>query len=109
MPTLLLVDELDLMCTSRKQKVLYHLMDWPSLPHSKVVVLGVANTMDLPGEGAAEQDLQQDGEGRVVGVRVSQQAPPYYILYHLHCLHRWCVTCMPSPLSMSPWYRCNVL
>ncbi len=43
----LLVDELDYMVT-RKQSVLYNLFDWPSKRYSRLVVVGIANTMDLP-------------------------------------------------------------
>ncbi|XP_045114139.1 origin recognition complex subunit 1-like isoform X2 [Portunus trituberculatus] len=46
-PTLLLVDELDMLWT-RKQDVMYNLFDWPSRPGSKLVVVAIANTMDLP-------------------------------------------------------------
>ena len=42
-----LVDELDYMVT-RKQKVLYNLFNWPTYPHSRLVVVGIANTMNLP-------------------------------------------------------------
>lgn len=45
--TVLLVDEIDFLAT-RKQEVLYNLFEWPSLPNSKLLVLGIANTMDLP-------------------------------------------------------------
>ncbi|XP_033739227.1 uncharacterized protein LOC117326577 [Pecten maximus] len=44
---LLLADELDLLWT-RKQDVMYNIFDWPSHPHARLVVLAVANTMDLP-------------------------------------------------------------
>ncbi|XP_064605733.1 origin recognition complex subunit 1-like [Liolophura sinensis] len=43
----LLVDELDLLWT-RKQDVMYNIFDWPTKPQAKLVVLAVANTMDLP-------------------------------------------------------------
>ncbi|XP_065185349.1 origin recognition complex subunit 1-like isoform X2 [Sycon ciliatum] len=46
-PIVLLVDELDLLLT-RKQTVLYQLFDWPSKPGCPLVVLAIANTMDLP-------------------------------------------------------------
>ncbi|XP_042212573.1 origin recognition complex subunit 1-like [Homarus americanus] len=46
-PTLLLVDELDLLWT-RKQDVMYNLFDWPCRPGSKLIVVTIANTMDLP-------------------------------------------------------------
>ena len=47
LPTVLLADELDLLWT-RKQTVLYNLFDWPTKQHAKLIVLAVANTMDLP-------------------------------------------------------------
>ena len=47
LPTVLLADELDLLWT-RKQTVLYNLFDWPTRQHAKLIVLAVANTMDLP-------------------------------------------------------------
>ncbi|CAC5419585.1 ORC1 [Mytilus coruscus] len=43
----MLADELDLLWT-RKQDVMYNLFDWPSQRHARLVVLAVANTMDLP-------------------------------------------------------------
>lgn len=46
-PVVLLVDELDLLWT-RKQQVLYNLFDWPTKPKSRLIVLTIANTMDLP-------------------------------------------------------------
>uniref|UniRef100_A0A6A7FZV5 Origin recognition complex subunit 1 n=1 Tax=Hirondellea gigas TaxID=1518452 RepID=A0A6A7FZV5_9CRUS len=46
-PTLLLVDELDLLWT-RKQEILYNLFEWPCLPSSQLIVVAIANTMDLP-------------------------------------------------------------
>lgn len=46
-PVVLLVDELDLLWT-RKQQVMYNLFEWPSRPGSRLVVLTIANTMDLP-------------------------------------------------------------
>ncbi|XP_039590686.1 origin recognition complex subunit 1 isoform X2 [Polypterus senegalus] len=45
--TVLLVDELDLLWT-RKQNVMYNLFDWPTRKTAKLVVLAIANTMDLP-------------------------------------------------------------
>ncbi|RMX40148.1 hypothetical protein pdam_00002268 [Pocillopora damicornis] len=46
-PVVLLVDELDLLWT-RKQNVLYNLFEWPTRRHSRLIVLAIANTMDLP-------------------------------------------------------------
>ena len=39
--------QLDLLWT-RKQNVMYNLFDWPTRRHGRLVVLTIANTMDLP-------------------------------------------------------------
>lgn len=41
------MDELDQLMTT-KQDVVYNFFNWPTLIGSKLVVLAVANTMDLP-------------------------------------------------------------
>ncbi|XP_059173526.1 origin recognition complex subunit 1-like isoform X2 [Physella acuta] len=46
-PVVLLVDELDLLWT-KKQDVMYNIFDWPTKERVKLIVLAVANTMDLP-------------------------------------------------------------
>lgn len=45
--SVVLMDELDLLVT-KKQTVMYNFFDWPSRPHSKLIVVAIANTMDLP-------------------------------------------------------------
>jgi len=42
-----LVDELDHLVT-RRQSVLYNLFEWPTRPNAGLVIVGIANTMDLP-------------------------------------------------------------
>jgi Cdc6-like AAA superfamily ATPase len=44
---ILVVDELDLLVTSTQQ-LLYNLFDWPTHRAARLVVLGIANTLDLP-------------------------------------------------------------
>lgn len=44
---ILLVDELDMLCNKR-QDVVYNLLNWPTLGPAKLVVVTIANTMDLP-------------------------------------------------------------
>jgi origin recognition complex subunit 1 len=46
-PCVVLMDELDQLVT-RNQSVMYNFFNWPSLQHSRLIVLAVANTMDLP-------------------------------------------------------------
>jgi origin recognition complex subunit 1 len=38
-PLVVLVDELDLLVT-RNQSLLYNIFDWPTLPHSRLIVIG---------------------------------------------------------------------
>lgn len=45
--TILLVDELDIIC-NRKQDVVYNLFDWTTRKGSCLVAITIANTMDLP-------------------------------------------------------------
>lgn len=46
-PCVVLMDELDQLVT-KNQAVMYNFFNWPSLRHSRLIVLAVANTMDLP-------------------------------------------------------------
>ncbi|KAI8455459.1 origin recognition complex subunit 1 [Phakopsora pachyrhizi] len=43
----LLVDELDQLVT-KKQEVIYNFFNWPNQPHSRLIVIAIANKMDLP-------------------------------------------------------------
>lgn len=45
--SVVLMDELDLLVT-KKQTVMYNFFEWPNRPNSKLVVVAIANTMDLP-------------------------------------------------------------
>jgi hypothetical protein len=45
--SVVLMDELDQLMTA-KQDVVYNFFNWPTLTGAKLVVLAVANTMDLP-------------------------------------------------------------
>lgn len=46
-PCIVLMDELDQLVT-KNQGVMYNFFNWPGLRHSRLIVLAVANTMDLP-------------------------------------------------------------
>ncbi|KRT86686.1 AAA protein [Oryctes borbonicus] len=46
-PIIVLVDELDILCTKR-QDVVYNLLDWPTRVSVQLIVITIANTMDLP-------------------------------------------------------------
>ncbi|CAG9860215.1 unnamed protein product [Phyllotreta striolata] len=46
-PIVMLIDELDILCTKR-QDVVYNLLDWPTKAKNQLIVITIANTMDLP-------------------------------------------------------------
>jgi len=46
-PCVVLMDELDQLVTNN-QSVMYNFFNWPGLRHSRLIVIAVANTMDLP-------------------------------------------------------------
>ncbi|KIY01288.1 uncharacterized protein Z520_02840 [Fonsecaea multimorphosa CBS 102226] len=46
-PCVVLMDELDQLVT-KNQSVMYNFFNWPAMRHSRLIVLAVANTMDLP-------------------------------------------------------------
>ena len=65
-PVVLLVDELDLLLTN-KQDILYNLFEWPSSKvQSKLIVLCIANTMDLPERVMMKRVSSRLGLTRVV-------------------------------------------
>ena len=43
----ILIDELDALLT-QKQTLLYNLFDWPCHKNSRLLLISIANTMDLP-------------------------------------------------------------
>ena len=58
--------QLDLLWT-RKQDVMYNIFDWPSKQHARLIVLAVANTMDLP-----ERIMMKRVSSRLVGLSLNQ-------------------------------------
>lgn len=46
-PLIVVLDELDQLVT-KNQNVIYNFFNWPTYPNSKLVVIAIANTMDLP-------------------------------------------------------------
>ena len=45
--TIFLVDELDILC-NKNQSILYNIFNWPTEPQAKLIMIAIANTMDLP-------------------------------------------------------------
>jgi origin recognition complex subunit 1 len=61
--TVLVLDEMDLLVT-RTQTLLYNLFEWPTHTASRLVILGIANTLDLP-ERLLPKILSRLGANRV--------------------------------------------
>ena len=61
--TVLVVDEVDLLVT-RTQQLLYNLFDWPTHRRARLVILGIANTLDLP-ERLLPKIISRLGSNRV--------------------------------------------
>jgi origin recognition complex subunit 1 len=61
---LILIDELDALVT-KKQTLLYNLFDWPCHQNSRLLVISIANTMDLP-ERMQQKIQSRIGNNRLV-------------------------------------------
>ncbi|KAJ4380799.1 Origin recognition complex, subunit 1 [Didymella sp. IMI 355093] len=67
-PCVVLMDELDQLVT-KNQSVMYNFFNWPQLRHSRLIVLAVANTMDLP-----ERTLSNKISSRLVEIAETEVA-----------------------------------
>ena len=63
------MDELDQLMTT-KQDVVYNFFNWPTLVGSKLVVIAVANTMDLPERVMTGRVRSRLGMSQILGDRV---------------------------------------
>ncbi len=72
-PCVVLMDELDQLVT-KNQSVMYNFFNWPGLPHSRLIVLAVANTMDLP-----ERTLSNKISSRLGKYSQMDRAPQPYL------------------------------
>lgn len=54
-----LLDELDFLVTS-SESVVYNFFQWPQSPNAKLIIIGIANTMDLP-ERLSKRSLSRMG------------------------------------------------
>ena len=61
-PIVLVLDELDLLL-KRKKSVLYHFFDWPNI--SNLIVIAIANTMDLPERYLTAKVASRLGSARI--------------------------------------------
>ena len=83
--SVVLVDELDQLVT-KKNDVIYNFFNWPNQPHSKLIVIAIANTMDLPERYFSSKIRSRLGMSRhrnVVGRLIRRQDPIASILSHM--------------------------
>jgi len=64
-PCVVLMDELDQLVT-KDQSVMYNFFNWPGLRHSRLIVLAVANTMDLPERTLSNKISSRLGLARIL-------------------------------------------
>ncbi len=64
-PCVVLMDELDQLVT-KNQSVMYNFFNWPSFRHSRLIVLAVANTMDLPERTLSNKISSRLGLTRII-------------------------------------------
>ena len=86
-PTVLLLDELDIILRN-KGGILYHFFEWTGWNKSQLIVIAIANTMDLP-----ERFLPNRIASRMGGNRLNFKPYTYpqlmaIITYHLSSQHR---------------------
>jgi Cdc6-like AAA superfamily ATPase len=85
---LVLLDELDFL-RSRKQEVLYNMFEWPNRAQSRMIVIGIANTIDL-----IQRYLPPKIESRI-GMTDNRRAT-WYCAIDLTLVEWLCIACCPS-------------
>lgn len=73
--SIVLMDELDQLVTT-KQDVVYNFFNWPTLANSKLIVLAVANTMDLPERAMTGKVRSRLGSNFVWPMHADQSLTP---------------------------------
>lgn len=61
-----IIDELDLLYSERRLQVFYNLFDWPTSSHSRLVLITIANAMDLPERFARGRISSRIGWDKIV-------------------------------------------
>uniref|UniRef100_A0A6G1SMU2 Origin recognition complex subunit 1 n=1 Tax=Aceria tosichella TaxID=561515 RepID=A0A6G1SMU2_9ACAR len=62
----IIVDELDLLYNERRLQVFYNLFDWPTSSHSRLILITIANAMDLPERFARGRISSRIGWNKIV-------------------------------------------
>lgn len=86
-PTVVMIDELDQIAT-KKQSVMYNLFNWPTYSESKLIVIAVANTMDLPERVLSNKISSRLGLKRIQFIGYTFEQLGYIIEHRLDLLTR---------------------
>lgn len=62
----IIVDELDLLYNEKRLQVFYNLFDWPTSAQSKIILITIANAMDLPERFARGRISSRIGWNKIV-------------------------------------------
>ncbi|PAV89847.1 hypothetical protein WR25_00695 isoform B [Diploscapter pachys] len=65
LPVLILVDEFDQLC-NKKQDIIYAILNWSSLPESRVSIIAIANTLDFPERVLTNRNASRLGSNRLI-------------------------------------------
>lgn len=84
-PLVVLMDELDQVVT-KSQSVMYNFFNWPTYAHSKLIVIAVANTMDLPERVLSNKISSRLGLRRIQFIGYSYQDLGEIIRHRLNLL-----------------------
>lgn len=86
-PMVLMIDELDQIAT-KKQGVMYNFFNWPTYPESQLIVIAVANTMDLPERVLSNKISSRLGLKRIQFIGYSFEQLGHIIEHRLDLLTR---------------------
>lgn len=78
-PCVLLIDELDYLCNKR-QDVIYNILEYLNKPKSRLIILCIANTMDLP-----ERTLKGEDKARTYHLLICSSPDLCAILNQAGC------------------------
>jgi origin recognition complex subunit 1 len=98
-PCVVLMDELDQLVT-KNQSVMYNFFNWPGLRHSRLIVLAVANTMDLPERTLSNKISSRLGKymDTILQLRPSIVATALQLSLNLFPTEHYVLACMSQPI-----------
>lgn len=87
-PTVVLLDELDALL-QKKQSILYHFFEWTGHESAKLIVISIANTMDLPERLLINRIASRMGSNRINFIPYQYSQLQAIILHRLAPYAKW--------------------